>query len=586
MASTWCCPRRAARGKRGWWASSWPSCARPLRAARPWPTAAASGGWSPSSRCGSRRAESVRRSCASGASTSSRADWAGWAWRWRRSCRGGWGRGEWRGGRGRGEGGSRTLRRLLALEERGSEVLVVGADVSRPEQMEAAVARTLERFGELHGVVHSAGSVNEDTFFLAREATPARCASQVQAKVHGLLSLHQALRGRTLDFVVLQSSLSSVLGGLGFSAYAAANSFMDVFAAERSREQGTPWVSVNWDGWHTGEGAPAELTMALADGLEAFHRLLSAPPLARWAVSTADLPARIALWLEPKAPPPPTAAPAPPPPPPPPATSHRETPSRRASSPAGRSCSASMALAWRTTSSNWEATRCWARRCSRGCAMSSRWSCPCAASSTPPPSARWRCSSSRTRRGPWIRTRWKPCWPSWSKPSERPREADRQPSPREARAVAAPAGGAEGQAAGGQAPRSGAPRPPPLGTRAPVLRPAAAVVPRAAATRHGAVQQPHGLPRARAPGRGGARVQPGAADSAPRVAAHRLPRAGGRGLPGHPAHGGGRAEAGGLARPARGRERGGGPAAHRGGGPASLRAGARPAAARGPAAAG
>jgi len=201
-----------------------------------------------------------------------------------------------------GDGTSRTLRRLLALEERGSEVLVVGADVSRPEQMEAAVARTLERFGELHGVVHSAGSVNEDTFFLAREATPARCASQFQAKVHGLLALHQALRGRTLDFVVLQSSLSSVLGGLGFSAYAAANAFMDVFAAERSREQGTPWVSVNWDGWHTGEGAPAELTMALADGLEAFHRLLSAPPLARWAVSTADLPARMAFWLEPKAP--------------------------------------------------------------------------------------------------------------------------------------------------------------------------------------------------------------------------------------------------------------------------------------------
>ncbi|NOJ97531.1 SDR family NAD(P)-dependent oxidoreductase [Corallococcus coralloides] len=196
----------------------------------------------------------------------------------------------------------RTLERLMALEQRGAEVLWVRADVARREQLEAAVAAARARFGELHGVIHSAGSVGEQTFLLANEATPARCEEQFQAKVHGTWALDEALRDVPLDFVLLQSSLASVLGGLGFSAYAAANAFLDAFAAMRSRTGGTPWLSVNWPGWHTAEGRPAEHAVSLSEGLEAFLRLLDAPATARWAVCTTDLSAQAARWLQAAAP--------------------------------------------------------------------------------------------------------------------------------------------------------------------------------------------------------------------------------------------------------------------------------------------
>ncbi|WP_426751163.1 SDR family NAD(P)-dependent oxidoreductase [Myxococcus sp. Y35] len=193
-----------------------------------------------------------------------------------------------------------TVARLQALEALGSEVLLVQADIAQPEQARAVVAQALARFGALHGVIHSAGIVGEQTFLPVREATPSACEVQFQAKVYGTQALHEALREVPVDFVLLQSSLASVLGGLGFAAYAAANAFLDAFADARSRE-GEPWLSVNWPGWHVGDSAPPEDALTFAEGLTAFRRLLDAPVAPRWAVCARDLPTQAARWLRPAA---------------------------------------------------------------------------------------------------------------------------------------------------------------------------------------------------------------------------------------------------------------------------------------------
>ena len=57
------------------------------------------------------------------------------------------------------------------------------------------------------------------------------------------------LKRPPVDFVLLISSLSSVLGGLRFSAYASANAFLDAFAAWRQRTTTARWLSINWDTW-------------------------------------------------------------------------------------------------------------------------------------------------------------------------------------------------------------------------------------------------------------------------------------------------------------------------------------------------
>ena len=57
-------------------------------------------------------------------------------------------------------------------------------------------------------------------------------------KARGLFVLEELFRGRDLDFVLLLSSLSGVLGGLGLLGYAAANIFLDAFAARENQPGG------------------------------------------------------------------------------------------------------------------------------------------------------------------------------------------------------------------------------------------------------------------------------------------------------------------------------------------------------------
>jgi acyl transferase domain-containing protein/acyl carrier protein len=206
---------------------------------------------------------------------------------------------------------SRKIRRLLALEKQGAEVLVARADVSQPAQVQALLARVRERFGGLHGVVHGAATTGPEVFLPIREADSQACENQFRSKLHGMLVLREALRGKELDFVVLQSSLASILGGLGFASYSAANCFLNVLASLENRAGSTRWLSVNWDGWDfegTGQGEslaagqPGVLPMTAVEGVEAFRRILSGGRLSNWAVSAEALEARLAVWVQREAP--------------------------------------------------------------------------------------------------------------------------------------------------------------------------------------------------------------------------------------------------------------------------------------------
>lgn len=55
----------------------------------------------------------------------------------------------------------------------------------------------------------------------------------ITPKVRGALSLHKALGNAQLDFFLMTSSVSAVLGNMGQSNYSAANSFLDALARHR-----------------------------------------------------------------------------------------------------------------------------------------------------------------------------------------------------------------------------------------------------------------------------------------------------------------------------------------------------------------
>ena len=196
---------------------------------------------------------------------------------------------------------SRKIRALLKLEELGAEVLVARADAADRVQMQAVVDATYERFGALHGVIHGAGNTSAEAFSPVNQADEAAARSHFGPKADGLMLIEQLVRGRQLDFCLMLSSLSAVLGGLGLMPYAAANAFMDVFAARQNQTDAVPWISVNWDSWYfPADGEAAGLwTDAImpADGKDAFLRILQAAPT-QVVVSTGDLRARLNQWID------------------------------------------------------------------------------------------------------------------------------------------------------------------------------------------------------------------------------------------------------------------------------------------------
>ncbi|GAA4552146.1 type I polyketide synthase [Amycolatopsis samaneae] len=197
---------------------------------------------------------------------------------------------------------ARRVTRVLALEDLGAEVLVLAG--GEPDTMEDAVRQAVRRFGALDGVVHAAGLTATDEFEPIQTLPGELTDRHFAAKVDSLLAVGRALAGRPAGFHALFSSMSTVLGGLGFAAYAAANATLDAFA-RYGAGSGQRWVSVDWDTWApTAEqldglrlgDSMTRFSMSVAAGLAAFDRaLVTGEP--RVVVAVGDLEDRVRQWV-------------------------------------------------------------------------------------------------------------------------------------------------------------------------------------------------------------------------------------------------------------------------------------------------
>jgi NAD(P)-dependent dehydrogenase (short-subunit alcohol dehydrogenase family)/acyl carrier protein len=199
------------------------------------------------------------------------------------------------------------IRRVKHLKSLGAQVLVVKADSADQAQMAEVFTRTERECGPINGVIHAAGLVSGDAFMPISETDEDLCSKHFEAKVAGLCVLDGLVESRNLDFCILISSLSAVLGGLRLAAYASANAFMDAFAHCRSRTSAFPWLTINWDSWlriedaiHMQESGKTVtgLAMTPSEGVEAFGRIIAADPGVQVVVSTGDLPSRIDQWVK------------------------------------------------------------------------------------------------------------------------------------------------------------------------------------------------------------------------------------------------------------------------------------------------
>lgn len=146
---------------------------------------------------------------------------------------------------------------LARLGERGVHVEVLQGDVSRREDVEAVLARIRSTMAPLHGVVHSAGVLEDSTLMRQEEAAFRRV---LDPKVAGAWHLHDLTRGDPVRHFVLYSSTAALLGSPGQGAHAAANAYLDALAHYR-RSLGLPALSINWGVWRE-VGSAAERGVA------------------------------------------------------------------------------------------------------------------------------------------------------------------------------------------------------------------------------------------------------------------------------------------------------------------------------------
>jgi thioesterase domain-containing protein/NAD(P)-dependent dehydrogenase (short-subunit alcohol dehydrogenase family)/aryl carrier-like protein len=140
----------------------------------------------------------------------------------------------------------RRIRAICAIESLGTEVMTVSADVTEPARMLQLVADVKARFGAIRGVVHAAGTLHDVLIELRQ---PEATSDVIAVKAKGALVLDAVLSGTPLDFFVLFSSVSAVLGLPGQVDYTAANAFLDAFACRVAARGDTRAVSIAWSAW-------------------------------------------------------------------------------------------------------------------------------------------------------------------------------------------------------------------------------------------------------------------------------------------------------------------------------------------------
>jgi acyl transferase domain-containing protein/acyl carrier protein len=145
--------------------------------------------------------------------------------------------------------GDAAQQRIDALrEQHGCEFRVVAADVADAHDVARLLATVQAEPPPLAGIVHAAGEIGTTPLSSLDDAEVDRVFA---GKVWGAWHLSEAAADMQLDFFISTSSIASVWGGFGQTAYGAANAFLDGLAW-RLREQGISGIAVNFGPWSTG----------------------------------------------------------------------------------------------------------------------------------------------------------------------------------------------------------------------------------------------------------------------------------------------------------------------------------------------
>jgi len=171
----------------------------------------------------------------------------------------------------RGAATDEAKQAVARLQALGAEVLTPKADVSLARDV-ARLFRTIrQKLPPLRGILHTAMVIDDGAL---AQLDAERFRRVMAPKADGAWLLHRRAADLPLDFFVLFSSISALLGKAGQANYAAANCFLEALARHR-RALGLPALVVSWGA--IGEVGYVARNVKVADYLR-LHGLVSIKP--------------------------------------------------------------------------------------------------------------------------------------------------------------------------------------------------------------------------------------------------------------------------------------------------------------------
>jgi acyl transferase domain-containing protein/NADPH:quinone reductase-like Zn-dependent oxidoreductase/acyl carrier protein len=132
--------------------------------------------------------------------------------------------------------------RAAAIRAGGVQFIVETVDLTDFDSVAALIGKITAAHGPLAGVIHTAMVLDDG---LIAGLDPARTRKVLAPKVEGANNLDRATRGAALDYFVVYSSATTMIGNPGQAAYVAANGYLQGLMRRRAAD-GLPGLAVGW----------------------------------------------------------------------------------------------------------------------------------------------------------------------------------------------------------------------------------------------------------------------------------------------------------------------------------------------------
>jgi len=192
------------------------------------------------------------------------------------------------------------IKGIWEIEQMGSQVILYQADVADHDQVMNMLNDIRLKYGELKGIVHSAGlSVNEP----ASEKSLHTFRQVLNSKVYGTWLLDELTKQDQLDFFLMYSSVATVFETTFQTDYIAANSYLDAFSGAGS-EDGRRRLVINWTTWkdkgmasnHRFQADTIFKTISANQAMSILDTIYN-EPVTRLLIGEINYESKMALWM-------------------------------------------------------------------------------------------------------------------------------------------------------------------------------------------------------------------------------------------------------------------------------------------------